>query len=127
MSIGVAEEVHQVRCETETPSVFMPTCLPISLSYQIFLFHVSLDPSTHKYHIYFLDAMPNCLPISLSNQIFLVILYDRQRMRRSMYDNDGQGNDDYSKDDGDDDDDDEDDNDPEKNHIPGTRGEAARA
>ena len=37
MSIGVAEEVHQVRCETETPSVVMPTCLPISLSYQIFL------------------------------------------------------------------------------------------
>ena len=48
-------------------------------------------------------------------------------MKRSMYYNDGQGNDDYSKDDGDDDDDDEDDNDPDKNHIPGTRGEAARA
>ena len=45
----------------------------------------------------------------------------------SMYGNDGRGNDDYSKDDGDDDDDDEDDNDPDKNHIPGTRGEAARA
>ena len=42
-----------------------------------------------------------------------------------MYDNDGQGND--SKDGGDDDDDDGDDNDPDKNHIPGTRGEAARA
>ena len=44
-----------------------------------------------------------------------------------MYDNDGQGNDDYSKDDGDDDDDDDDDNDPDKIHIPGTRGESARA
>ena len=43
-----------------------------------------------------------------------------------MCDNHIQGNDDYSKDDGDDDDDDEDDNDPGKNHIPGTRGEAAR-
>ena len=54
-------------------------------------------------------------------------LVRRQRMKRSMYDNDGQGNADYSKDDGDDDDDDEDDNDPDKNHIPGTRGEAVRA
>ena len=36
-------------------------------------------------------------------------------------------NDDNSKDDGDDDDVDKDDNDPDKNHIPGTRGEAARA
>ena len=48
-------------------------------------------------------------------------------MRKSMYDIDGQGNDEYGKDDGDADDDDEDDNDPDKNHIPGTRGEAVRA
>ena len=44
-----------------------------------------------------------------------------------MYDNDSQGNDNYRKDVDDDDDDDDDDNDPDKNHIPGTRGEAARA